>query len=104
MSAPNHVLPMGATPVEPVTFPRAAADNSIGYTSGYRVDHKHTMRRWVDRTLVGLPSDKHELAQGIAYQAAKAEVGRPLRSSEIKLLSEATRDWLDARATLEARR
>lgn len=94
----NHVRPLGAVPVTP--FPRSADNLTFAYMASYRVDHMDTMRTWVDRALVGLPNEKHELAHGIAYQAAKAEIGRALRTPESRLLSEATRDWLNAREVL----
>ncbi len=100
-TANGYPRPLG---VSPPMFPRSSDDGSLDYMTSYRVDHKQTMRRWVDHALVGLPADKHHLAHGITYQAAKAELNRPLRKPEHKLLAEATRDWLDARALVEARR
>ncbi len=98
-TANGYRRPLGAVPV--AGFPRAADDTSVLYTSAYRLDCKGAMRCFVDRVLVDLPEGKHHLAHGITYQAAKAELQRPLRSPEHRLLSEATRDWIVARETLQ---
>jgi hypothetical protein len=98
---PNHILPVGAPPVAPTNFPRSADDLSLTYMTSYRVDHKTTMRAFVDRVLTDLPADKAHLAHGIAYEAAKAELKRPLRTPEHRLLAEATRDWITAHETLQ---
>lgn len=98
---PNHALPMGAPPVAPTSFPRSADDLSLAYMTSYRVDHKTTMRAFVDRVLTDLPADKAHLAHGIAYEFAKAELNRPLRTPEHRLLGEATRDWINAHETLQ---
>ncbi len=96
----DYPRPLGAPPVDPPAFPRASDDVSILYTSAYRLDCKQAMRAWVNRNLTDLPADKSHLAHGIVYQAAKAELCRPLRSPEHRLLSEATRDWIVAREAL----
>jgi len=99
MSAPrmDFVRPLGAGCI---AFPRSADDLTLGYMTSYRVDHKDTMREWVDQQLADLPDDKADHAHGVAYQNAKAEIGRPLRTPESKLLSEATRDWINQRETM----
>ncbi len=101
-TANGYRRPLGAVPV--AGFPRAADDTSVLYTSAYRLDCKQAMRVWVNRNLSELPADKSHLAHGIVYQAAKAELCRPLRSPEHRLLSEATRDWIVAREAMQARR
>src|SRR4051812_36451543 len=80
--------PLGAPPVERVTFPRSRDDLTLDYMTRYRVDHQATMRAFVDRVLADLPAKKDHLAHGIAYEAAKAELKRPLRTPEHRLLAE----------------
>lgn len=98
---PDHALPLGAPPADRSAFPRSRDDLTLEYLTRYRVDHKTTMRAFVDRVLADLPADKAHLAHGIAYEAAKAEVKRPLRTPEHRLLAEATRDWIYAHETIQ---
>ncbi len=100
--APFERLLTDLRAAEPASFPRASDDVSILYTSAYRLECKHAMRAWVNLNLCDLPADKSHLAHGIVYQAAKAELCRPLRSPEHRLLSEATRDWIVAREAMQA--
>jgi len=103
MTAPDHVLPMGAVAVAP-SFPRSSEDTSPTYTWQYRADMKDAMREWVSHHLRHLDGDTPQVkARHIGEMRAVAEIRRPLFLAERLLLSSAVRDVLFNRRQLAAR-
>jgi hypothetical protein len=105
MKAPDlsFTRPNGAVSLEASlpTFPTAERNlATLDAISAYRVESEQAVKRWVAATLGPVESSREEYAQGIAYQAAKRDVGRPLYSPEFRVLSECVRDFLVCRATL----
>lgn len=105
----EYPSPAGSAPFDPAfpaalppAFPRSEDRLTLDYLSAYRVDCQRLMARWVDRVLADLPAEKADLAHGIVYQSAKAELERPLRTAEYRLLSETTRDWINAHENKQA--
>src|SRR5689334_618123 len=101
MTAPDHVLPIGAVAVAP-SFPRSSNDTSPTYVWDYRASMKTEMRAWASHALRHLDADTPQVtARREAERRAVVELQRPLHLGERLLLASAVRDVLFQRAVKE---